>query len=260
MSCLLVSFAHVKCRQHKQVLQEQCAPAVCDCLVSPADDSKRAAVGALLDTLPLLMADPAHPPATARAAPARTRPRVHPLLARAARLLGRHPRSSEAYAPAPCASQAALIAAVDLIHSNGGKVHLFTTDLPNTGVHKLLARHHDAAAPPPPPATPGRDCPIDPQLAAKQDVLTVPDLRWRSAASLAAEASVCVDIMLLTQVRAKSVLSPQKRFAPLLCASRSPRAGKFVANACHTLASRISVPCAARALPLSSRPPSSLLA
>jgi hypothetical protein len=89
----------------------------------------------------------------------------------------------------PSASQAALLAAVDLARSNGGKIHLFVSSLPNVGVHRLKPRHKGgspeggAAA-----------------LVAKQEVLGAVEARWKGAAVMAAEAQICVDISFLTQV------------------------------------------------------------
>lgn len=90
----------------------------------------------------------------------------------------------------PAASQAALLAAVDTLRPNGGKVHMFVTSLPNAGVHRLVPRHRGGA---------GET--INTALAAKQDVLASTGTEWKAAALVAAEASVCVDFSFLTQVR-----------------------------------------------------------
>ena len=90
----------------------------------------------------------------------------------------------------PAASQAALLAAVDTMRPNGGKVHMFVTSLPNAGVHRLVPRYRG-----------GSGDTLNSTLAAKQEILAATGTEWKAAAIVAAEASVCVDFAFLTQVR-----------------------------------------------------------
>lgn len=89
----------------------------------------------------------------------------------------------------PAASQAALLAAIDTLRPNGGKVHMFVTSLPNAGVHRLVPRHRGNTG----------DT-LNSALAAKQDLLAPAGTEWKAAALVAAEASVCIDFAFLTQV------------------------------------------------------------
>jgi hypothetical protein len=97
--------------------------------------------------------------------------------------------------PSPCASQAALLASVDLLRSNGGKVHFFASELPNEGIHRLTARwrgDHGARS--------DATASLNAEVSMKQDILTAPDKRWTAAALEAAELSICVDLIFMTQV------------------------------------------------------------
>lgn len=128
-------------------------------LVNPADPDELAAVTALLDSIPSMFADCLSNTASS-------------------------PADSE-----PAASQAALMAAVDLARPNGGKVHMFVSSLPNTGVNRLLPRfrgnYGDTG---------------EASLSAKQDLIAPVDQKWTAAAVSAAESFVCVDFVFLTQV------------------------------------------------------------
>jgi hypothetical protein len=95
----------------------------------------------------------------------------------------------------PCASQAALLATIDLLRSNGGKIHLFASELPNEGIHRLTARwrgHRGARS--------DSAAALDAEVSMKQEILTAPDKRWTAAAVEACELAICVDIILMTQV------------------------------------------------------------
>lgn len=131
-------------------------PPLCT-LVNPADPDELAAVTALLDSIPSMFADS----------------------------LGNPTADAE-----PAASQAALMAAVDLAKPNGGKVHMFVSSLPNTGNNRLLPRfrgnYGDTG---------------EASLNAKQDLIAPVDQKWTAAAVAAAEAFVCVDFVFLTQVK-----------------------------------------------------------
>jgi hypothetical protein len=94
--CVLKLSSHVThiVRVWCTLLQAPFAPPPQECLAAPSDAAKRAALTSLLDKLPSILSDP-------QAAA----------------------QDSNSYAVSACASQAALLAAVDLIHSNGGKVN-----------------------------------------------------------------------------------------------------------------------------------------
>jgi hypothetical protein len=128
--------------------------------VNPSDADQLAAVTALLDSIPSMFADC---------------------------LSNTNSSPSDAE---PAASQAALMAAVDLAKPNGGKVHMFVSSLPNTGVHRLLPRfrgnYGDTG---------------EASLSAKQDLIAPVNQKWTAAVVTAAEAFVCVDFVFLTQVR-----------------------------------------------------------
>lgn len=129
-------------------------------LVNPADADELSAITALLDSIPSMFADCLSNTASS-------------------------PSDAE-----PAASQAALVAAVNMAKPNGGKVHMFVSSLPNAGVNRLLPRfrgnYGDSG---------------EASLNAKQDLIAPVDQKWSSAADTAAELFVCVDFVFLTQVQ-----------------------------------------------------------
>ena len=145
-------------------MQSPFAPAPRPCLAAPSVPAERDRLLALLEQLPSYFA-PASPPNRAA--------------------------NGGALPGCPCASQAGLLAAIDLAKSNGGKIHFFVAEPADVGAHTVRLRHHGGG-----PIANG-----EAELGMAQPLLSAPDLRWRSAASQAADASICVDVLLLTQVR-----------------------------------------------------------